>query len=415
MRRRIMISQIIIAVVAVIAMFIPASIALRHVEDEDQAVELQNEAFLAVQQVESTGHARDLKEHYFAIYGPDGNRIEGDGPAVGDSAVMAALRGKSVVTREDGWLIAAVPLTGGRVLRACEDSGESSTAASSDILRLALVALALILAAALLTMWLSRRVNRPLSALARSAHKLGEGDFETPVATTGLREIDEVAHALNGSAARLKNLLERERHLTTETSHQLRTPLAGLRVTLENELLSPRDDRVALAADLLAAVDRMEQAISDLITLRRESTSNDGRADMNEVVRRSAHRWRLVFAPARRHVAASVDTRPQWTTARPAAIDAVLDVLFDNALRHGVGEVRVTVRDVADSIVVAIADEGRFDTALATDGERPPSSGIGLDLARALATGEGGFVRVARAEPTVVEAWFPAAVAATAG
>jgi signal transduction histidine kinase len=223
-----------------------------------------------------------------------------------------------------------------------------------------------------------------------------------------------VAEALNASADRINDLIRRERQLTADTSHQLRTPLAGLRLTLEGEHASPGGNPQHIIEEALGAVHRLEQTVEDLTTLARGATPAS-RVDLRHLADEAAARWAHQFRRAGRPVA--VSGSPTWVPrARRSGLDTIVDVLLDNALRHGTGAVRIAVDHHDGTVRLTVSDEGRcdqsdqelFTRATSAGG----SSGIGLDLARSVAVGEGGTLELSRPAPTTFTLALPAGAGA---
>jgi signal transduction histidine kinase len=231
----------------------------------------------------------------------------------------------------------------------------------------------------------------------------------------GIAEIDSVGNALNSTASRLDALLARERAFSADASHQLRTPLAGLRLRLESALDQPEPDWRLVAADSLGAADRLQQTIDELLLLARERPGNHGApADIHALMSEIKNGWGHRLATSGR--ALELDVAPQLPRpqASAAATRQVLAVLLDNAELHGVGTVRVTVRETGDAIAVDVSDDGPGldpDTPAAPFSSGPegaPGHGIGLALARRLAEAEGGRLVLAQASPPVFTLFIPA-------
>jgi signal transduction histidine kinase len=262
--------------------------------------------------------------------------------------------------------------------------------------------MAVVAASAAAAIVLSRRLNRPLATLAASAAQLGAGDFSARAPATGLEELDQVADALNASAQRVGDLVERERQLTADMAHQLRTPLAGIRLAVETELDQPRDDSSEVLREILTALDRVEYASTNLITLHRDHSDHE-RVEVRERVIAAAERWHHHAARLHRSVDV-LDLWPATVAVRAGAIDTALDVLVENALNHGQGKVSLWMRDGGDgAVVVKVADEGAFTGADDPFAAARPSGGahgIGLPLARSILSAEHASVRLAVRQPT---------------
>jgi signal transduction histidine kinase len=244
----------------------------------------------------------------------------------------------------------------------------------------------------------ANRLTRPLRRLRDSAARLGRGDFTIESPHVGLPEVDEVGRALTVSARRLGDAMAREQAFSSHASHQLRTPIAGLRVTLETELSAPRAEPALALHECLAIADRLETTVNDLLRLARERAT-DERLDFDAVVGHARAYWAPVFAAADRSLRVSFADELPVVHAATAAIRQAVDVLVDNANRHGAGAIDLTVEAVAGGVAIRVTDEGPGITQNADrlfDGvpRRSGGHGIGLPLARTLVEAEGGRLRL---------------------
>jgi signal transduction histidine kinase len=223
-----------------------------------------------------------------------------------------------------------------------------------------------------------------------------------------MREVDDVAAALNATAERLGTSVERLRRLSSDASHQLRTPLAGLRASLEAELLQPRPDPTEALREALGAVERLEQTVVSLTELARDEVAPAPVA-VGEVLAAAVQRWSGAVAAAGRTVRLGEGPAVAVVARRPA-IEAVLDVLIDNALRHGAGPITLDGDLGAGGAVLRVADQGRCtasEAELFDPGRATGRTGIGLPLARTLAEAEGGRLRLVAEWPTTFELQLP--------
>ena len=111
---------------------------------------------------------------------------------------------------------------------------------SDAVLPMVLLALALLIAAALVGSVLARRLSRPFAELATVADDIGQGRFDVEVPHYAIPEAEAIGDALRRGASRLDELVERERSLAVNASHELRTPIAALRLELEDLAMWPQ-------------------------------------------------------------------------------------------------------------------------------------------------------------------------------
>jgi signal transduction histidine kinase len=246
------------------------------------------------------------------------------------------------------------------------------------------------------------RLAAPLERLSAVAAGIGQGRLDSAPAS-GVPEIDDVAVSLSQSAHRVERTLARERAFSADASHQLRTPLAGLRLQLETALEGPDPNLRPAITTAIGATDRLSQTISDLLAGGRELPLS---ALLDEL--RRDHRDTLAAA-GRRLIVVAERNLPA-AAASPQAMRQVLGVLVDNALRHGRGIVTVTTREAAQAVAIDITDEGGIDRPDELFVRRSPTAaghGIGLALARSLTEAEGGRLLLSRREPTTFTLLLP--------
>lgn len=258
------------------------------------------------------------------------------------------------------------------------------------ILALALAALAV---GAALASWRARQLAEPLEALATSARRLGQGDFGARAPRSDVVEIDHIAAALDVTAERLRAALRRSTSFSADASHQLRTPLTALRLNLEAlgaELDGPNPSLEAAEAE----IDRLEGTIRELLELG-DAAAEPDLVDLRALTLARLDAWRTLADAAGRAVRVTRGSVP-LVRARPAAVGQALQVLLDNALTHGRGDVTVWLEAVRRSgrvwVRLCVGDEGEGVRAEHVQGDdvRDGAGGRGLPLARSLVEAEGG-------------------------
>ncbi len=414
------------AVVAIALFAIPLAIAAHQLFVSDEQGELERAALRAMvavdpalvsgdQQLELPTTEGDIQ---VAVYDATGRRVAGDGPADGGAPVAAAMTGAVVQTEVEGRLVAALPVSSGEhVIGVVIATSPASTvwirtlSVWAAMLAVALVALA---AAVLFARRQSARLNRPLERLATGAKALGEGDFSARTEPSGVPEIDQTAAALNASAVRLSDLVEREREMSANTSHQLRTPLTGLRLTLETALDSdPRTLRSA-AVDAIGIADHLESTIEELLRLARGSEPA-GLVEIEPLalLDDAVQQWGPTLADAGRPLRMAVEGQTPRARCSPSAAAQIVNILIENAVRHGRGTVTLTARPAMGALAVDVQDEGVVELSeeiFQRGWSDHDGQGIGLALGRDLATSQGGRLLLSPGRPgTVFTVLLPAA------
>jgi signal transduction histidine kinase len=412
MRRRIIIAIAAVAAAAVILFAIPLAVVLRDAYRSQELLRLQRDTVAATRAIDigaSPGDPLELPptSDRLAVYDLVGGRIAGRGPARADAPVRAALRsGRLAETTGNGELIVAVPLLARERVTGAVRAQRSDAGATRDTRRawltLAALAATVVLLAAVAALGLGRRLARPLERLAHAARRLGDGNFAARAPRAGIAEADAIAAALDSTARRLDELVSRERAFSADASHQLRTPLAALR--LELEAMQLRGERLPELASALAEVDRLEATINTLLTVARDAP-RDTATDLAALAEDAAARWRGPLAADGRPLRILAHTpRPIAQASAPVLAEA-LDVLIDNAHRHGAGAVTLTIRRTSGWLAIDVADEGPGlpgDPEAAFARRAGADHGIGLALARSLIHAEGGRLSATGAAPRAI-------------
>jgi signal transduction histidine kinase len=352
------------------------------------------------------------------LYATDGRRLAGMGPDQADAVVRRATGGRVASANDaSGQLVVAVPVTDGDVVtgiaRAASDySSVRTRIAYAWALMLALGALA-VGVTWLLARRQARRLALPLESLAATAHRLGNGDFSVRTDASGIPEIDEAGRALDTTAHRLGALVERERSFSADASHQLRTPLTGLRLGLETALEQPAADHRAAMLAAIESVDRLERTIEDLLSLARGTSPSGGLLPIFDVVAEVVTAWRPVLDGQGRSLDVTVEDELPVGRASAAAVRQVIGVLLDNAVTHGAGRVTLSVRDAGGALAIDVADEGAGPPdpgrLFHRRADGASGHGIGLSLARSLAEADGGRLLLSQPRPPVFTLLVPAA------
>jgi len=316
-----------------------------------------------------------------------------------------------------GGLAVAVPVTDGTTVTGVV---RASSPYPGVWLRIAgaWVVMAALGAVAVAATWLlarrsARRLSAPLESLAGAAQRLGEGDFSIRTAPSGIPEIDAAGSALDVTADRLGDLVSRERAFSSHASHQLRTPLTGLRLTLETALDAPPPAQQAALGSALESADRLERTIDDLLSLARHRPGDRAELPLDALVQDWTSAWSAVLEGRDRRLRVSSAPELPVSRASAGAVRQVVDVLVDNAVVHGGGTVGLVVRDAGATVAIDVSDEGDgppdpHEVFRSRQGTAP-GHGIGLALARALAEAEGGRLVLSRARPPVFSLLLPAA------
>jgi signal transduction histidine kinase len=429
MTRRIFLTILGVAVIAVVLFGVPLAIAVERRNASDAVLELQRTAGAAASQIPDGFASASVSvtlptvepSMQLALYDIAGHLVAGSGPVEADPVVRAVADGAVHDGRVGDDLVVVVPVVHDETITGALRSSEPADEATDRTQRtwLAMAGLAAIVAiiAGIAGSLLARHLTRPVQRLRDAAIRLGEGDFTATPPTSGLPELDAAASALSATGQRLGGLVERERAFSADASHQLRTPLASLRLALESELVQPRADPTVALRDALADVDRLEATLTDLLALARDTPSDRRPVDLAVLLGVVDSTWRGRLAVTGRALRISIDDGTPSVLISATALSTVIDVLVENAIRHGRGTVTVEAgRARGGGAAIMISDEGHLrsdpETIFQRRSTQATGHGIGLALARSLAHAEGARLQLSRSNPTTFEVIIAAAVSA---
>lgn len=283
-----------------------------------------------------------------------------------------------------------------------------NSAASALWLYVALLAAAAMLAAAAIAITFARWVSRPLVTMDQAARRLADGDLAVRAGTGyGPPEVRRMAASFNMMAGRLETLVHGHRAMLADVSHQLRTPLAALRLRID---LLAVDASPAAQGELAGAQDeiaRLSRLVDGLLAAARAESVTEQRVILNVLptVAERVAAWQPVADGA--GVKLVIEHGDGATDLRIALgaghLEQVLDNLLANAIEalQDAGTVTVKVSGTESGTQLVVADDGpgmsaeerarafmRFFTA------SPNGTGLGLAIVHRLVTSNGGTAKL---------------------
>jgi signal transduction histidine kinase len=330
-----------------------------------------------------------------------------------------SIRTISGIERDEGpYRVVAhrVKATNGTYVVYVAHSLESVTRSTNNLERLLWWSLpALLTLMGIVTWVVTGRALRPVEAIRREVEVIGAGDLHRRVPEpTNEDEIGRLARTMNAMLGRLEDATDRQRRFVADASHELRSPLTGMRAQLEVDLEHPElADWQATERDVLADAIRMQRLVDDLLAI---AVVDDSALD--ETHRAPVDLDEIVLAEARRlhtNTALSVDTRAVSGAQVDGNADQLLRVvrnLLDNAARHARSEVVLSLAESSTDVTLRVVDDGpgipdadrervferfaRLDDARGRDGDGG-GAGLGLAIVHDVVVAHGGSVAVENA------------------
>ncbi|MFI0796342.1 ATP-binding protein [Micromonospora rubida] len=455
MRRRLVISYLLLMVLVLIALETPlaTTLATREADEvrADRLADATRFASLAGPALRGgvPGPIGGELSSYDELYGIGAAVVDRDRRTVvasrswqvgsgTEAALDNALSGQQFSFPESVWpwtggpVVVAVPINdGGEVL------GAVVIAAPADGVRrtvtawwllLAATGIFAVLACVLTAFGLAGWVLRPVTELDAVTHEIAEGDRGARVQhRLGPPELRRLAASFNNMADAVSDVMDRQRAFVAHASHQLRNPLTALRLRVE-ELGPSLTDQPGRAEHRLALeeTDRLALLLDALLTLARAEREENERVtvDAAAVAASRVAAWQ----PLARHRSVALRLAPVadpvYARTVPTAVDQALDALIDNAVKFSGagGEVTVDVRPADDGVALEVRDTGpgmtldQLDQATerfwrAPEVQNVDGAGLGLTIVAVLVDASDGRLTMRLAQPRglVAGLWFPAA------
>ncbi|WP_026424569.1 ATP-binding protein [Actinokineospora inagensis] len=413
MRRRILLAILLAVTVTACALGIPLGYtALQVVESvtrEDLTVRAQQIAATLDDEI-ANGREIDLTKVQLAV--PIGGRLTVTLPTERErERTFGPAAVPDMVSEE-------VPMSRQGRVRLEIDAAGMRTRQTQVAALVALVVALTVTVGTVVAMVTARRLARPLLHVADRASRLGAGDFRLDRGRYDLHELDMVAEALDASATALAQLVQRERDLVGDVSHQLRSRLTALQLRLEALTMVSDEDAAVEAREALDQAERLAEVLDELLAAAREARAVD--AEPVELARELtviADEWREMLRAESRSLRLRL-TPGVMARVTPARLREAIGVLLDNALRHGSGTVTLSSRGGetfggSETVVIEVTDAGAgvpdelaahiFERGVSGGG----STGLGLALARALVESDGGRLELSTARPATFTVFLP--------
>jgi two-component system, OmpR family, sensor kinase len=267
---------------------------------------------------------------------------------------------------------------------------------------------------------LATTLVRPVRNLESVATRLGRGDLDARASTEGPAEVASLATSFNRTADALSSNIVAQRDFLANASHQLRTPLTGIKLRLE--AIREEGGFAARQAERVEAeVDRLNELVDDLLQLARaasaESTGQE--VDLSAAARSAVERWTSPAEAAGQAINLEADG-VCFAWADPESVAHVLDNLIENAIRYCPpgSRVVVSVADAGGRPAVTVSDNGpgvpaeerdrifeRFYRG-STGRAAGKGSGLGLPIVAETIRRWGGEIRLLEGPGTTIEAAF---------
>ena len=256
-------------------------------------------------------------------------------------------------------------------------------------------------------------LTRPVKALTTAIRRMGKGDLSARVKVRASGEMRQLADSYNAMAEKIENFDRSRSQFVSNASHELKTPLATMKILLENLIYQPdmpQELREEFMQDMNHEIDRLTGIITDLLSLT-QMDSHDAalkleEVDLSALTEETLHTLRPAADKAGQTLTAQI--APQlFLTADRARLTQIIYNLTDNAIKYTPegGEIRVTLAARGREAMLTVSDNGIgipqndqahiFDRFYRVDKARSRATGgtgLGLSIVRQLVQLHGGEI-----------------------
>ena len=274
----------------------------------------------------------------------------------------------------------------------------------------------LIAAAALLcALVFSRVITSPIAGLTRGIQRMAKGDFSSRVRVRGTGEMKQLALAFNSMSEKLETLDQSRNQFVSNASHELKTPLATMKIMIESLIYQPDMDkelRTEFMSDINSEIDRLSAIVSDLLTLVQMDSENVKLTRENlsiaALVKENAHRLQPIIDQKGQQMNLTI-TDSCDIYADKSKLNQVIYNLMENAVKYtqGGGQIKVSLQRQGKEAKLTVVDNGPgipkedqahiFDRFYRVDKARSREkggTGLGLSIVHQLVLLHGGAIRV---------------------
>ncbi len=438
---RVRIVLVVLSLLAVVALAIPLALTLANSRTATLAAERDRQlAALADAAAVPGTPLQRLVDRYHQVYGEGLLVVDADeqaqassGLGVSDPGVATAARNTLVDApasqwapimpwdrrslmatagiRQDGELVGAVVLA------------VDSAAARRDIARswlwVAAGCLVVLMVAAIVARALTRWVLRPLDGLERAVAEMTEGVAGPPADVAGPPELRHYTSAFNTMAQVVRASLERQRRLVADASHQLRNPLAAVRLRADSLADSVTESGQPTYQSMTGELDRLENLLGQLMRLARAEQVSGSRqvglsatagesTNLGDVIAERIAFWQPVAEDKDAQLLDRSNHSDLSVQVARHDVEQLLDVALDNALRYAgrAATVTVSTRQTDETAELIVSDDGsglpdedlsRASARFWRGKDDGAGTGLGLAIAAEIAAGHGGTVGVEKA------------------